>query len=359
MKLKNIFAPQEQLVALDIGSSNIKMLEINLSQKTPRLQKLSLVSFKENVFSNNQIGKTDIVGEAVKTLYGENFIKGQRASVAVPGPAALVKKLRMAKTKPEIIAEQAMLEASSILPGGMNALKVDYHIIPSEGETFDVLLVAVKNEVVESYLNALQIAAVNVAVVDIDYYALNNAFELNYPEEKNKLVAIVDIGARFSSIILRMGEEVLYAGDLSIGGNQITSVIAGEFGLEHSVAESYKTGTAILEDTNMQDSLKSILRVKTKSFAEDLNRQLNLFLGSSGVETDIENIYVTGGGIALGGLIEALRKETGVEASFFNPFRNLEIGLDIDEESLNRLAPLYAVAVGLGLRQAGDRILPR
>ena len=360
MGIKDFFNPKEQLVALDIGSGNIKMLEIDISQSgKPQLLKLSLVSFKENIFSNNVIVKQDIVADAVGSLFSDNNIKDQRVLVCVPGPSALIKKIRIPKDRLPAVREQVMLEAGNLLPGGLNDVRIDFHILDLiDGEKYDILVVAVKDEVVNSYLDSLMSAAVDVAVIDVDYYAISNSFELNYPELKEGLTAIIDVGSRFSNIILRKGEEILYAGDASIGSRPITDELMERYEVDFSTAESYKCDPNAIEDETLREEVTQFLAEKVKSLAEDFSRQIKLFWGSSGSEEEVGHIFLTGGGALITGFRSALEEKSSVSTFIFDPFRGLEVNLDIDDESLAKLAPLFTVAVGLGLRQAGDRVIP-
>ncbi len=360
MSIKDLLVPKEQLVALDIGSGNIKMLEIDVSGSKPHLTKLSIVNFNDNVFNNNIIVQKEIVSEAISSLYKDNELKKLRANICVPGPAALMKKIRIPKTKAAALREQIMLEAASILPGSIKDVMIDYHILDTSQEnSYDVLVVAVKNEVVDSYLMSLEGAGVDTAVVDIDYYAINNAFELNYPELKQELIAIIDVGSRFSNIILRQNDEILYAGDVSIGGQELTDELVNRFDLEKFDAEKYKFDYRNIKDEQLQKKIVEFLSNKVASLAKDFSRQLNLFWGSSGAEMKINQIFLTGGGSLISGFKQALESVSGTDVYLFDPFRVMEINLDIDESSLAELAPLFTVAVGLGIRQAGDRIKPK
>ena len=169
MGIKDFFNPTEQLVALDIGSGNIKMLEIDTSQSgKPQLLKLSLVSFKENIFSNNVIVKQDIVADAVASLFHDNNIKDQRVQVCVPGPSSLIKKIRIPKDRLSAVREQVMLEAGNLLPGSLSDVRIDFHILDLiDGEKYDILVVAVKDEVVNSYLDSLMAAGVDLSLIHI------------------------------------------------------------------------------------------------------------------------------------------------------------------------------------------------
>ena len=149
-------------------------------------------------------------------------------------------------------------------------------------------------------------AGVDVAVVDVDYYAISNSFELSYPELKEGLTAIIDVGSRFSNIILRQGEEIIYAGDASIGGRSITDELMERYEIDFSTAESYKSDPGEIEDETVRVEVEKFLAEKVQSLAEDFNRQIKLFWGSSGSEEEIGHIFLTGGGALISGFRAAL-----------------------------------------------------
>lgn len=357
-KIKEYFQPHEQLIALDIGSGNIKMLEFEVEGDKPRLVNIAIAALKEGIFTNNLVSKPEIVTEAVNNLLSTNAIANKRAIISVPGPAALMKKVRIAQMKIEDLRQQVMLEAGSFLPNGLADVRVDFHISrQNESGTYDVLIVAVKNDIVDSFINPLSSAGVETAVVDIDYFALYNAFEMNYPEYVSELTAIIDIGARFSNIILAQHGEILYAGDLSFGSKVLNDLIQKEVGSDVSQAESWKLDITSAP-ADKQEKLKEVLAQRRTQLAIELNRQLNLFWSASGSPDTIKRIMLTGGGALFADFAEALQEKSGTTCEYIDPFKNIELAPEIDPEYVKGLSPIFAISVGLGLRQPADRIIP-
>lgn len=360
MKIKDFFVPNESIVALDIGSGNIKMLELDTTAKTPRVEKLSIVSFKEEIFSNYAIVKPEVVAEAVKSLFETNEIKDQRVAIAVPGPAALIKKIRVEKASYARIREQLEEEASSIMPTDISHLSYDYHILSEpEPGIYEILVVAVRNEVVESYINPFRQIGVEVAVVDIDYYALNNCFEMsNVSYAEDELYVVVDIGAKYTKIVIKSGNEILHVGDISIGGKVISDRMMEEFDIDFNTAEDYKYNSELIEESRLRANVEEFIEEQAMELADDFNRQLNIFLSSLPGISAISKLYLTGGGSLAHSFKETLSKKTGYETSLFDSFAGINLELDIDDESVQRLSPLFTVAVGLAVRKAADRTLP-
>lgn len=359
MSLKDLFHPLEQLIALDIGSGSIKMLEMDMSGSEPTLKSLSLASFQEDIFANNLLVKSDIVSEAISSLLKTNGILDERAVISVPGPAALMKKIKISKMKLSAMKEQVEMEAGNILPGGTENAKIDFHILgDASDKAYLALVVAVKKDVVESFLTAVTSSGVEIAVIDVDYFAIGNCFEANYPEHYDTVSAVIDVGARFSNVILMQKGEILYAGDVPFGGKSITDELIEKFDIDPAIVEEYKSDPDSLEDKELGKLIRDHLIAKSEEVSIELNRQLTLFLSAAGTEEDISNVFLTGGGSLIYGLMENVQNKVGVSCQMLNPFKELIIDETIDENMLGTLSPLFATAVGLGLRQAGDRILP-
>lgn len=359
MGIKELFHPQEQLLALDIGSGGIKMLQIDTTEGEPLLKSLSLASFQEEIFANNLISKQDLVTQAIQSLLETNGISDERAVISVPGPSALMKKIKISKMKLSQMKQQVFEEAGSFLPSGLENAKIDFHIIgEATDKVYNALVVAVKSDIVDSFVNPVARAGIETAVIDIDYFALANCFELNYPELKDQLVAIVDIGSRFSNVVLIKNEELLYAGDISLGGKAISDELLTKFSIEKSLINDYKHDPESIENQELKENIKNFLLSKSRNMSIEIKRQLSLFLNAAGIDGDVEKIMLTGGGSLIYGLIESLESTTNLECQILDPFKELTIDSSIDETMLSNLAPLFCTAVGLGLRQAGDRIVP-
>ena len=353
MKLSGLFKKREALIGVDIGLSGVKLIELDCVASMPRLSNMAIAPLPAEVFSNNIIVKPEVVAEKISTLLEANGISDRRAVTAVPAPGVFTKKVKMPKLAPAELAANIQLEVGNFIPHKMDAVKIDYHVIGEAGKNqLDVLVVAVKDEVVDSYVEALALAGLETAVVDVDSFALQNCFELGYPEMKESLVALIDIGARYSGVTICRRGQALFTGDIPLGGRAFTDLLVDSLGLSFEEAEGIK------RQPGKQPKAAEALAQKIETVAVEFNRQLSLFWNASGVEDSLDRIMLSGGGALLAGLQTALQQKTGIECELLNAFKGVDCGSGFEPGYLAEVSMQAAVAVGLGLRRPGDKEEP-
>lgn len=354
MGLKNLFKKEEKLIGVDIGSTSIKLIELEPGGKKPRLLTAGTVPVKGDLFASNAVSNSSKVAEYVTALLEANSVSDRRVVTAVPGPSVFTKKIKVPKMGRDELATHIQFEAGNFIPHNVNAVRLDYHVIGASGKNqLDVLVVAVKNEIIDGFLDSFGLAGLEVAVVDVDHFAVQNMFELCYPELAAKTVALVNVGARYSSINVCRNGDSLFTGDVPVGGRLFTEAIAEAAKVSMEEAEEIKKDRGRAPDK--ADVRQEALDRNVEYVASEFNRQLSFFWNASGSEEGIDTIMLTGGGALVPGLVEELSEKTGLECSVLDPFRGVECGEGQDPKFLAGLAPVMSVAVGLGLRRAGDR----
>lgn len=346
---------EESLVAVDIGASSVKLLELEVKGSTARLKNIGIAPLSGEIFQNNQIAAIEKVGEQIVLLREANSIGDKRIAVAVPGPSAFTKRIRVPRMEPAELKEHVSFEAANFIPHNLSAVHLDFHVIGSVGkQQLDVLVVAVKNEIVDSYLNCIESIGLEVAVMDVDYFAIQNMFEFCYPDFASQTVALINMGSRFSSINICRNGQSLFVGDVPLGGRHFTEAAMDETGLSFADAEALK----ISNDRKAPNyaALKDALDRHSQYVASEFNRQLSFFWNASGADDGLDLIAVVGGGSEIPGLLEEMSEKTGVECRHISPLAGIETGGDFSEDFLEEIAPRFGVAVGLAIRTPGDRI---
>jgi len=358
MVFGKLFRKRETLVGLDIGSSTIKLVELDLTADKPVLLNVGVARTPSDCISGNSISKPELVAEVVTSLFEENNIaEGRRISVAMPGSSVFTKRVKMPRMSLDELADNIQLEAGNFIPHNINAVKLDYHIIGESGKNqIDVLVVAVKEEVVESFLDTLSYAGLEAAVVDVDYFALQNIFELAAPERVAKTVALINVGARFSSINICSKGSSLFTGDVSIGGKLFTESIAEQLSMRPDEAEAIKRAPETAGDS--VDQVREALEKNIEYVASEFNRQLSFFWGASGAEETIDRILIAGGGARVDGLVEEMSEKTGIVCEYLDPLSGIETPAGFDKAYIKEIGPVLGVAMGLALREPGDKMIP-
>jgi type IV pilus assembly protein PilM len=352
MSFKRFFKKREPLLAIDIGSTAVRLLELDTSSSQPKVLNVAAASLSGKVFSNYSVSNGQEVAERIGDLLKvHGFTTTKRVALAVPGPSVFTKRIKVPRLRPEELAATIRFEAVNFIPHNIEAVKLDSHVLGVSGKKqLDVLVAAVKNEIIDSFVHCISLANLEVAVVDVDFFAMQNAFEMAYPELLDKNIALLDIGGRYSGInICKQGKSLL-TGDVSVGGKFVTEAIMDEFGLSISDAEEKK-----LEGDAANKELSEVISNNIGQMTSEINRQLTLLWNSAGLEESIDKIFVTGGGSELPGLIDALAKKTDVECERMDCFRHMSIE-DSLKERISKFSSSMSIAAGLALREPEDKI---
>ena len=344
----------EPYVSVDIGTSTIKLMELDVRGEKPKLLSLGIGATPANSINNNAISKPDQIAETIRSIMAANEIKSNKAVIAIPGPCAFTKKVTVGFSNVKDLAENITFEASNYIPHNIDAVHLDYQVLRRKNETsMEVLLVAVKNEIVDSFVSAVELAGLEPTVADVDYFAIENMFDLNYPEEQEKMVALVNVGARYTSINIVQDGEPLFAGDVAVGGRLYTDALCETLNMKPLEAEEAKLGD--ISDSYDADLVTETIERTTDHVSSELHRQLGFFWNAAASDKNIELVYLSGGSSLVPGLIEELRAKTGVPCEYVNSFRGVDYSENFDDEYLGEIGPSMGVSVGLALRRTGDK----
>jgi type IV pilus assembly protein PilM len=272
---------------------------------------------------------------------------------AVPGPAVMIKKIHLPNVEEANLEEQIFMEAGSAIPENLENVTLDYQVLGyTEREQLEVLLVAVKKDIINSYTAVIRDAGLNPLIVDVDYFALENMFELNYDIDENQVVGLVNIGARYCSInILRAGRSS-FTGDIPVGGAEFTDVLMRNLGVTAAEAELLKAGGSV--GSLGREQIDAALTPALQFLVEEIHRALS-FYWRSDAEEPLSKLYLSGGTARTEGLARMLgdRLETPVELA--NPLERVTLGRGVDAQFVRDNAASLAVTVGLAARRPGDK----
>jgi type IV pilus assembly protein PilM len=251
------------------------------------------------------------------------------------------------------LAESIRWEAEQYVPFDINDVNLDYVVLDStRPDSMDVLLVAVKKDKIAEYTGVLLQAGKTPALVDVDAFAIQNAYEVNYPLTPGRVVALVNIGASVTNVSILSGANAIFWRDISFGGNQYTDALQKELNLGFDQAESLKAGGKAGEHA-MSDALP-ILQAVSQDMAQELQKTFDFFTATTATER-IDEIVLSGGSARIVNLDAQLKERFDVPVEIMNPFRQIETsGSGVSEEWLADHAPSLAIAVGLAVRQVGE-----
>ena len=353
----NPLSASDGYVALDIGSSSIKMVETAIEKNGYRVLNMGILPLPEYAIQNNMVVDSKPVVESIRKLIHENGVKSRQVISAVPGRAVIMKKVQMPKQEPAELEANIEFEAQNVIPENLENVNLDHQVLheADDGNKMDVLLGAVKKEIVNSYADAIEEAGLMPTVMDVDYFALENMYEANYAAEaQGGVIGIIHIGAQYTSITLLQNGISTFTGDLSLGGAYFTDSLAKHLGVAVEAAEAFKT-TGLLDGKKGLD-LEATLRPTSEELAEEVRRTVSLYGAVPSEEGDgLKMIFLSGGGAKLAGLRVLLEERMSVPVRLSEPFRGFNVNKKIDRDYLIEAAPYFAVGAGLSIRRPGDR----
>ena len=351
-----MFGKKDALLGLDIGSHAVKLVHLASSKGTYRLKHLGICRLPPNVIVEGAIKDAAAVQDAIKSLAANLKTKVKGVATSISGYSVIIKKIELPQMTPEELTENIQVEAEQYIPFNVEDVNIDFQILgssPEKGDRMEVMLVAAKKEVIEDYSGILRKSGLAPEVIDVDFFALENAFEVNYAAGESGGVALVDIGANKMNINVLKNGVSMFNRDASVGGHQITQDIQDRFGLDYEEAEKIKLGTPSPK-VPVQD-LEAIFVAAATTWSTEVKRAIDFFYATYPDEM-INQILLSGGSSRLPGLDALLHKDTNIPTALFNPLARIDWDEKIfDREYVDYIAPQMAVAVGLALRRVGDK----
>jgi type IV pilus assembly protein PilM len=338
-------------IALDIGSSAVKLLEVRGSSEAPEVIRAGIAPVPEGALQNNTVQDVAAVSEVIRRLVEGLGVTSRQVVTAVPGPAVIIKKARL-QTRPEDDLETVlMIEAANFIPENLENVSLDYQVLRAEENEVEVLIVAVRKDILSGFTSAIADAGLEPTIVDVDYFALENMFELNYDTGPEDVVGLVNVGARYSSINIVKGGLSTTTGDVQAGGGEIADAIVNATGMSYDDAERALAGDSVAPDKEAR--VRQIVTTGVEDLADAINQSLR-FLWRTASDDPLHAIYVTGGAARIAGLREKLGAKVGAPVEVANPLARVHVNRQLDAAMLEAMAPALAVAVGLGTRRVGD-----
>jgi type IV pilus assembly protein PilM len=347
---------RKDTVGLDIGASSVKAVQIRRTRKGAELLRLGVVPLHPEAIVDGVIMDSGTVISAIQQIFSENQIKTKDVVVAVSGHSVIVKKIKVGKMKPQELEEAIPWEAEQYVPYAIEDVSLDYQILEggeADPNQLDVLLVAVKKDIINDYLSIISTAGLSAVVVDVDAFALQNAFELAYDLDRDQVTGLVNLGAAVMNINILQNGMSEFTRDSALGGNRYTESIQKMLGLSYEQAESLKLGGEV-EGRSFADAQPAVDMVNAE-VAGEIRRSFDFFRSSSHSDT-IHRVILSGGCARLPGLMEYLGENLEIPFEVANPLRKVHSDPKrFDPDYLEVIAPQLAVSVGLALRQAGDK----
>lgn len=345
---------EEPYLSVDIGSSSIKVVEVRGRAGELRLLNAASLPTPPSAIQNNMVYEATAVAETTRALTESHSMRARKVITAVPGPAVIIKRVTLPAQSERELENTILFEAGNFIPEDLDNVNLDYQITDylDDGKRMEVLLVAAKKDLVASYTETVRAAGLLPIVIDVDYFALENMFETNYEPALDRAIALVNIGARYSSInILKSGRST-FTGDVPVGGRDITEALMRDLGVSAEDAEVLKAGGTTAQAP--ADQVAAVSGSASAAVIEEIHHALSFFWTAATDET-IDAVYLSGGVARMPGLAQQLSERVQAPVEIANPFAHVNIDRAIDTPELRQQAPEFAVAMGLAIRRPVDK----
>ena len=353
-----LFRRPKSLVGLDIGSSAVKAIELKPSGKGYKVSAIGVESVPPDSIVDGAIIDGGAVADAVRRLFANKKFKAKDVCASLSGNSVIVKKITLPAMTEAELSESIYWEAEQYIPFDIQDVNLDYEMLEagsgqdSQG-SMEVLLVAAKKDKIADYTNVITQAGKTAVIVDVDAFALQNAYEANYGFEPNAVVAILNAGASAININILAGAQSVFTRDVSMGGNAFTEAVQKELDLPYESAEQLKKGNDV-EGASFEDA-RAVLKAMTDNVLLEVEKTFDFFKATAASDR-IDRIMLCGGASRVEGFADALRDRFGTEVEQFDPFRQVTIDPKVlGNVTMDDAAGLAAVALGLALRKVGDR----
>ncbi|MGD9302410.1 MAG: type IV pilus assembly protein PilM, partial [Desulfobacterales bacterium] len=297
----------------------------------------------------------ETVAESLQQLLKSTGIKESNVAISIGGYSVIVKKIIVQTMAEEQLQETIHFEAEQYIPFDISDVNLDFQILgesESNPNQMNVFLVAAKKEMVDDYINLINLAGLNPCIIDVEAFALQNSFEANYDAVKEN-IALIDIGASKTSLNILKDSASVFMRDVSLGCGQINQKIMSLIDCSFEEAEQLKYGNT--PGKLSPDDLKGMVSAVVSDWCTEIRRALDFFY-STYPEDRIKRVILSGGGANIGEFRDLLATEASADVEMINPFQNFSIeNKKLDDEFLKQLAPQAAICMGLAMRKVDDK----
>ncbi|SMC52018.1 type IV pilus assembly protein PilM [Desulfocicer vacuolatum DSM 3385] len=347
---------KDQLVGLDIGSSQIKVAVLKSTSKGLVLQKLGMTSVPPGLIDEGRIMDADAVADIIRTLFKTHGIKQKNVAISTGGYSVVIKTIVLPTVSEKELVKSIRTEAEQYIPYDIDDVNLDFQILgPSEfsDDQMNVLLVAVKKDLVAEYIDLINQAGLNPCIIDVDSFALQNIYEAIYKPAEDKMSLLVDVGCSKTSLNILSGTNSLMMRDSASGTAQIRESIMAEIDCSPDRADDILVGTS--ESEIPRARLEEICFDFIQTWCSDIEAVVKGHLNKTN-DTSLDKVIISGGGVLMDGFADLLAVELSTEVSIIDPFQ----GILVDPKKfppsfLHGVRAQAPIAMGLSLRKMDDK----
>jgi type IV pilus assembly protein PilM len=350
-----MFFDGKDSIGLDVGSSYIKAVKLKESKGAYELELLHVHPLPPELIVDGSIIDSLRLVDSLKEMIKTAGIKTKNVVISISGHSSvIIKRISLPEMTEEELSESIKFEAEQYVPFDIEDVNLDFQIIGPKEEPgqMDVILVAVKKDIINEYITVAKDAGLNPVIMDIGSFALENMYGINYDVDSDRNIALVNIGASTVNIIILKGGISVFTRDSSLGSNLHTEALQREFNISYENAERVKRGEPV-ENISPEDA-QAVIEAASEELLNEIVRSFDYYRSAT-VNEDISQVILSGGCALTGNFASMIAERSGIDTRLAEPFRNIKIPKKFDLSYVEELSPMMAVSVGLALRKQGDR----
>jgi len=351
------FGQTPAVIGLDIGSDAIKAVELQPAGRGLRVSAYAVERVPPGSIAEGIMHDSEAVTAAVRQALAKGGFRGRDVCVSLSGNAVIVKKIALPVMTPAELADSIVWEAEQYIPFDVQDVNLDYQILdpgtgPDSRGSMEVLLVAAKKDRTAEYAAVVTAAGRNPVIVDVDAFALQNAYEANYGLDAAAVVVLMNAGASAVNVNILQNGRSVFTRDISVGGNAYRDALQRELGIGPDEADRLKRGQRV--EGIAGDDVAPVIRAVTEQVMLEVQKTFDFFKATAAADR-IDRVVLSGGASRVEGFAGMLQSRFGMPVEALDPFKTISWDAARLGAEAADAQPVAAVAVGLGLRRAGDR----
>ena len=362
-----LFSKNKPLVAIDIGGYSIKVVNLKKVPTGYELLNLGMIRLTPDSVVDGEIENPEAVTTALKSLLETEGISNRNVVLSVSGQSVIIKKISVPQMGEDELAEMIREEAEQYIPFDIDEVNLDFQIITKNSksdenddnddnevdeEDMDVLIVAARKDTVKVYQEIIAKVGLKMRVLDLDAFAIENAYEFSNEPELDTAVALVNIGASMTNINILENGITAFTRDLQSGGNNISEEIQKNLQVSFTEAEKYKLG--ILDDSFTKDDIVPHVLTGLEMLCREIGNLFDIFHKTS--DYKISKIYLSGGTCQMENIDKLVEKYTGITSQCMKAFDGISFNEEnIDKEYVAEMNSVMALPLGLAIRTLGEK----
>lgn len=347
---------KKKIIGLDIGTHSMKMVELAASVSAPHLVSFGIVPLHKDAIFDGQIKNFDLVAAALNDLLKSVRPSSKNIAISISHSSVNIKRITVPQMTNEELDDHIVWEAEQYLPKEMmEDVHLDYNKleIPSRPGHMEVLIVAAKRSAIKTYTELLGKFGLVSHIVDVDSFALLNAYNFNYQPVYNENIMLLDVGANTTKVVIVRGKSELMVKEFDFGGVEFSRAISNSLGISFEEAETHKLKHTL--EKSFPAEFEGIISVVMKDFVFELKKIIDYFY-TFNEDAPITHIFVSGGGSKLPNFNSLLQQLTSINTSFLNPFSRIKHeAKSFPDKYIGSIMPIAPVALGLALRQLDEK----